>query len=130
MYACTIQKGEVISPADVCQTPTPAGPVPTPYPNVGATPQGEPACEKVLISGSPALNKGSSIAQTNGDQAGVGGGVASGEIMGEAKFTSASAKVKLEGSPAVRLSDPTTQNANNCVGSCLVLSQEKVLVLE
>jgi len=129
MYCCTTQKGTVISPADVCNVPTPAGPVPTPFPNTGMTAQGNPACQKVLVAGSPALNKGSSIAQTNGDQAGAAGGVSSGQIMGEAKFSMGSATVKLEGSPAVKLTNPTTQNANNCVGSCLVPSQEKVMIM-
>jgi uncharacterized Zn-binding protein involved in type VI secretion len=130
MYACTIQKGNVLAPGDVCKTPTPGGTVPVPYPNIGMTNTGDPSCQKVLISGSPALNKGSKISQTNGDQAGTSGGVVSGKIMGEAKFINGSQKVKLEGSPAVRLTSPTTQNSNNCTGSCLSPSQNKVMIME
>jgi hypothetical protein len=77
MYCCTAQKGTVISPGDICNVSTLAGPIPTPFPNMGMPPQGNPPCQKVLVAGSPALNKSSSIAQTNGDQAGAAGGVAS-----------------------------------------------------
>ncbi len=129
MFACTIQKGNVMSPADVCKTPTPAGPIPTPYPNIGMLPTAEPPCANVFIMGSPAVTKTSQIPLTNGDQAGVAMGVVSGQIMGEAKFTMGSMKVKFAGAPAVRMTDPTTQNANNAVGACLVPSQNKLLIL-
>lgn len=130
MYAVTQEGGMCMSPTDICETPTPAGPVPTPYPNIGEPTMGDPACERVLICGSPALNKASSIVQTDGDQVGAAGGVVSGEIMGEARFTEGSLKVTLEGAPAVRLTCPTTHNANNCVGSCLVPSQVLVMIME
>ena len=82
MYALNTEGGSLLYPMDVCQTPTPAGEVLVPCPNDGAPPMAEPGCEKVLICGAPALNKASTIPETNGDQAGVGGGVVSGEFMG------------------------------------------------
>ncbi|MGE4557494.1 MAG: DUF4150 domain-containing protein [Desulfovibrionaceae bacterium] len=129
MYACTIQKGNLMSEIDVCKTPTPAGPIPTPYPNIGMTPTADPPCSNVLIVGSPALNLECQIPMTNGDQAGAAMGMVSGEIMGEAKFTIGSETVTLEGSPAVRMGDPTTHNSNNAIGSCLVPSQSKLMIM-
>ncbi|WP_027185558.1 DUF4150 domain-containing protein [Desulfovibrio inopinatus] len=130
MYAITKEGGMLMSPADVCLTP--AGPVvvPIPYPNIGEPEMGEPACERVLINGTPSLNMSSTVMPSNGDQAGVMGGVVCGEIMGEVKFTEGSEKVTLAGSPAVRLTSSTTHNENNAVGACLVPSQTKVLIME
>ena len=129
MFACTIQTGNLLSPADVCKTPTPGGPVPIPYANVGMLPMATPPCAKVLVAGSPALSTECKVPMTSGDQPGVGLGVVSGKIMGEAKFTMGSTKVTLEGSPAVRLGDPTTHNANNAVGACMAPSQSKFMIL-
>ena len=71
-----------------------------------------------------------SSAVTVGDEAGTaGGGVAGGQIMGEAKFTSGSTKVKMEGSAAVYFGGITSQNANNAVGSVLSVSQCKVSIM-
>jgi len=130
MYALNKEGGSLLCPMDVCQTPTPAGEVPVPYPNIGEPPMGEPGCENVLICGAPALNKATTIPETNGDQAGVGGGVVSGEIMGEAKFIEGSVKVRFEGSPAVCLTTPTTHNSENGPGSCVEPSQFVVDIME
>jgi hypothetical protein len=129
MFACTIQKGSLMGEPDVCKTPTPVGSVPTPYPNSGMTPMADPPCSNVMIMGSPALNLECQIPMTNGDQAGVAMGMVSGKIMGEAKFTMGSEKVTLEGSPAVRMGDPSTHNSNNTIGSCLAPSQSKLMIM-
>jgi hypothetical protein len=130
MFAVTIEAGMLLSPTDVCLTP--AGPdlVPVPYPNIAQPELGDPVCDKVLICGSPALSKSSTIKLTDGDQSGVGGGVMSGRIMGEATFIEGSRKVKLQGNPAVRLTASTSHNANNCVGACLAPSQTVVVIME
>lgn len=128
MFAVTLGGGQCLSPADVCQVPTPAGPVPTPFPNIALPPTADPAAEKILISGMPALNLSSEMNPTNGDQAGAAGGVVSGVIMGPAKFTMGSMTVMFQGQPAVRLSGPTTQNQNNCVGTCIAPSQSVVMI--
>ncbi len=130
MFAITKQGGMLLSPTDVCLTPAGPTEIPVPYPNIAEPTMGDPACEKVLICGSPALNKSSSISQSNGDQAGVGGGVMSGKIMGEVKFSQGSTKVNIQGNPAVRLTTPPTHNSNNCVGACLAPSQTTVLIME
>ena len=52
--ACTNgPEGRSYAFPDVCKTPTPAGPVPIPYPNIGMLQQASPKtlCETVLICG-------------------------------------------------------------------------------
>lgn len=129
MFATTKEKGQVMAVPDVCKTPTPAGPVPMPYPNIGMAPTGNPVTQKVMIHGMPALTKASKIQPTNGDQPGSAGGVVSGKIMGPAEFIMGSVKVKLEGNPAVFMGNPTKQNDGNAVGSNLVPSQNVVMIM-
>jgi uncharacterized Zn-binding protein involved in type VI secretion len=112
MFAVTKQNGQCMAMPDVCKTPAPpAPPIPIPYPNIAMPMMGNPCTMKVLISGMPALTKSSKIPMSNGDQPGVAGGVVSGKMMGETEFILGSMKVKLEGNPAVKLGDPTKQNA-------------------
>ncbi|NUU02187.1 DUF4150 domain-containing protein [Herbaspirillum robiniae] len=130
MFAVTKQNGQCMAMPDVCKTPAPpAPPIPIPYPNIAMPMMGNPATLKVMISGMPALNKGSKIPMSNGDQPGVAGGVASSKIMGPAEFVMSSMKVKLEGSPAVRLGDTTKQNDGNAVGAVIAPSQAKVMIM-
>jgi len=130
MFATTKEKGQLFAMPDTCKTPTPGGPVPTPYPNTAMPQMGNPATTKVLINGMPALTKASKIQPTNGDQSGTaGGGVMSGKIMGPAEFIMGSTKVKLEGNPAVFMGNQTKQNDGNAVGSILAPSQNKVMIM-
>ena len=130
MFAVTKQAGQCMAMPDVCNTPIPpAGPVPIPYPNIAMPMMGNPATTKVMISGMPALTKSSKLTMSNGNQAGVNGGVVSGKIMGPAEFIMGSRKVKLEGNPAVRMGDTTKQNDGNAVGAVLVPSQVKVMIM-
>jgi uncharacterized Zn-binding protein involved in type VI secretion len=115
---------------DICKTPVGPAVVPLPYPNIAMSLMANPGAivENVLVMAMPALNIGTTILLTNGDQAGVEGGVASGMIMGEAAFITASENVMVGGMPAVRLTDMMTHNAENTVG--LVVSPgEQVVVL-
>lgn len=127
MFAATIQTGQVMSMPDVCKTPTPVGPVPIPYPNTAMNLMAAPPVVQVLISNSPAINKGSKIALSNGDQAGAAGGVVSGSMMGKCEFTTCSFKVKIKGKPAIRQLDQAQSNKGNCFGSLLQPSQTKVM---
>ena len=129
MFAVTIAGGQLMAVPDVCNTPTPAGPVPTPYPNTAMPAMGTPPVENVMIGGSPALNLSSEIPMTNGDQGGTAGGVASGTFMQAAKFTQGSQKVMIGGNPAVRLSSPTSHNNNNAIGAVLAPSQTVVMIM-
>lgn len=128
MFALTKEAGMAFAFPDVCKTPTPVGPVPIPYPNMGQMPMAEPGALKVLIVGVTALNKSCNVPLTEGDTTGVLGGVVSSTEMEQTKFVSSSEKVQIEGSPAVRFTDATTQNNANCEGCVIEPSQEKVLI--
>ncbi len=114
---------------DVCNTPTPAGPVPTPYPNLATGPMGIPAVYKVLFMCTPAHNMSTSVPMTNGDNAGVAMGLASGTVMGPSRHLTAAFTVLVGGMPATRLTSVALQNSTNCPGARLVPSQVKVLLL-
>lgn len=114
---------------DVCLTPTPAGPVPIPYPNIAAGPMGVPAAYNVLFMGTPAHNMSTTVPMTNGDNAGVATGVASGMVMGPSRHVTAAFTVLVGGMPATRLTSVSIQNSTNCPGCRVVPSQVKVLLL-
>src|SRR5882724_12641504 len=82
---------------DVCKTPTPAGPVPIPYPNIGMVPQATKVSTKVKIVGMDAVIENSEIPMSQGDEAGTAGGVVSGKNMDKIVFKKGSAKVTIEG---------------------------------
>lgn len=123
MFGLTREGGMAFAFPDVCLTPTPVGPVPVPYPNTAEMPMAEPGASRVYFVGVNALNKACTVPLTEGDTTGVDGGVASGTMMEQNKFVGSSEKVFIEGSPAVRLFDATTQNNQNCEGAVLEPSQ-------
>ena len=116
---------------DVCNTPTPAGPVPIPYPNTSLPPTAVPACYTIIMGAGPALNLGSIPPMSNGDNAGVAMGVASGMVMGPTKHMMGSKVLLLKGMPATRLLDPTGHNgmSPNGVGATIAPGQTKVMAL-
>ena len=129
MFASTNASGTftAIVP-DTCNTPSPTGVTPIPYPNIAQATASDPSsiCKKVMISGGLALNLGSKTLLSNGDEAGTAGGVASGRFIGECAFTKGSMKVQLQGKGAIRMGDSTTHNARNTTGMVSVPSQSKV----
>ena len=133
MYQITMQGGMNMGFPDVCLTPTPAGPVPIPYPNIstGATANPATTALTVLTDGMPSLNQMSQILISNGDNAGVNMGVASGMVMGPTEFILGSFTVLKQGAPAQRLTSMTGHNglSMNCPGVSLAPSQVTVLVL-
>ena len=131
MFAVCRVGGQLFAFPDVCQVPSPAGPVPTPFPNMAMPPLGNPLVQKVFINGGQALNMDSKIEMSSGDEAGVNGGVTSGQFVGKAQFLKGSEKVFIGGSPAVHLSSQTGQNgsSSNANGSVLQPSQTKVLIM-
>lgn len=99
---------------DVCKTPTPAGPVPIPYPNVARSSDTASGASTVKCDGNPVCNKGSNFSTSTGDEAGsAGGGVVSNKIKGKAEFVSFSSDVKFEGKNAVRAFDLMLHNDKN-----------------
>lgn len=125
--------GMCMAMPDVCNTPTPAGPVPVPYPNMGQTSMSLPSNNsvKVLADMMPTCTIMSQIPLSQGDNAGVAMGVASGLVMGPVKYNMGSTKVLLEGKPATRLANPTGHNgmSPNAVGTMIAPSQVKVMVM-
>ncbi len=129
MFANTQMMGMDTGFPDVCNTPTPAGPVPIPYPNITAGPMGVPAAYNVLFMMAPSHNMMTTIPMTNGDIAGVAMGVASGLVMGPSRHLTAAFTVLVGGAPATRLTSTSLQNSTNCPGCRVLPSQTKVLLL-
>ena len=129
MFANSQMMGMDLAFPDVCLTP--AGPVvvPIPCPNIAMGPTAIPSQMIVLIEAMPAHNLGTVTPLTNGDNAGVATGVASGLVMGPSRHLTAAFTVLFGGMPATRLTSMSLQNSTNAPGARLVPSQVKVLLL-
>jgi hypothetical protein len=114
---------------DVCLTPSPAGPVPIPYPDIAMGPTAIPNVPNILFMGTPAHNMATTIPMTNGDNAGLATGVASGTVMGPSRHLTGAFSILLKGMPATRLTSLSLQNNTNAPGCRVVPSQTKVLLL-
>jgi hypothetical protein len=129
MFANTSMMGMDLGFPDVCLTPAGPAVVPIPYPNIAMGPMGVPPVPNVLFMGMPAHNMGTVIPVTNGDNAGVAMGVASGTVMLTSRHLTAAFSVLVGGMPATRLTSVSLQNSTNCPGVRIVPSQTKVLLL-
>jgi hypothetical protein len=129
MFANCQMMGTDMGFPDVCLTPTPAGPVPIPYPNIATGPMAIPNCPTILFMCMPAHNLATTIPMTNGDNTGVNMGVASGTVMGPSRHVTGAFTVLLNGMPATRMTSVSLQNSTNCPGVRLVPSQALVLLL-
>lgn len=98
---------------DVCQTPTPGGPVPIPYPNIAKSQDTAMGSSTVTVDGQPIMLKDSCFSQSTGDEAGSAGGVLSGIIKGKAEFINYSFDVMVEGKNVCRLGDMMLLNNRN-----------------
>jgi uncharacterized Zn-binding protein involved in type VI secretion len=96
---------------DVCKTPSPAGPIPIPYPNIAKSGDTADGSKDVKIDGNPIMLQGSNFATSTGDEAGTaGGGIVSNTTKGKAEFINYSFDVKIEGKSVPRLGDMMLQN--------------------
>ena len=129
MFANTQMMGVDSGAPDVCLTPSPAGPVPVPYPNVAAGPMGSPAVNHVLFMATPAHTLATQVSLTNGDNAGVATGMASGTVMGPSRHLTGAFTTLVGGMPATRVTSTSLQNSTNCPGVRVAPSQVKVLIL-
>jgi hypothetical protein len=126
--------GQAFAFPDVCKVPAPpAPPIPTPFPNFANLMQanGGTCSKKVKVMNQPVITVASDVPMTQGDEAGVAGGVSSGTNMQKAVFKSGVTKVKVEGNDVVNVLKPTAHNgasANAPGGSVIAPSQTKVLV--
>ncbi|RJS21809.1 hypothetical protein DRW03_15835 [Corallococcus sp. H22C18031201] len=99
---------------DVCKTPSPAGPVPIPYPNVAQSSDTDQGTKTVSVEGNPVCVKDSNFKTSSGDEAGTaGGGVASSKTKGKAEFVNFSFDVKFEGKNVARAMDLMLHNDKN-----------------
>ncbi|MEM8813288.1 MAG: DUF4150 domain-containing protein [Pseudomonadota bacterium] len=113
---------------DVCLTPIPV-PTPVPYPNLAMGVTAIPSQFKVLTMFMPNHNLSTTVPLSNGDNAGVNMGVASGMVMGPARELMGSVKVFECVMPVTKMLSPTLQNSTNAPGTNLAPSQVKVAVL-
>ncbi len=101
---------------DVCKTPSPGGPVPIPYPNISQSATLDKGTTTVKADGGMMIaTKGSEFSLSNGDNAGVAGGVKSSTFMKESTWILYSFDVKMDGKNACRLTDKKFQNHENTV---------------
>ena len=102
---------------DVCKTPSPGGPIPVPYPNIGKSSDTSTGAKKVKTDGQMPMVKGAKYMMSTGDEAGsAGGGVVSNKIKGECEYMMYSFDVKFEGKNVCRLGDPLFHNKKNIMG--------------
>ncbi|CDS48443.1 hypothetical protein [Polaromonas sp. CG9_12] len=109
---------------DVCKTPSPAGPVPLPYPNMSQSATLAKGTTTVKADGGMMIAiKGSEFSLSNGDNPGVAGGVKSSTFMKESTWILYSFDVKMDGENACRLTDKKFQNHENTVDLAGTLQQ-------
>lgn len=131
MFANTQMGGIKFAFPDVCKTPSPVGPIPIPYPNIATNMTSIPNVFNVFIGCAPAHNLATTGTISNGDNAGVLGGVASQIMMGPCREQMGSTNVFIGGMPATKMLSLTGQNgmAQNIPGINLAPSQVKVMIL-
>ena len=130
--ASTKGGGQCMGVPDVCLTPSPVGPIPIPYPNIGMLNQAQKTSKKVKIVGKETVTLKSEISRSMGDEAGSNGGVMSGVNMDKVTFKKGSLTVKVEGQPCVHLTSVSAHNgmnANMPAGTQVAPSQTKVFVM-
>ncbi len=95
---------------DVCKTPSAAGPIPIPYPNIAKSSDTAMGSKTVSMDGNPIMLKGSNFSTSTGDEAGSAGGVISGINKGKAEFINYSFDVMTEDKNVPRLGDMMQHN--------------------
>jgi hypothetical protein len=98
---------------DVCKTPTPAGPIPIPYPNVARSADTAKGTKRVKADGQSVCVKTSRFSKSNGDEPGTVGGIISNTNRNRAEFINYSFDVKFEGKNVARALDLMLHNKKN-----------------
>lgn len=101
---------------DVCKTPSPGGPVPIPYPNIGTSNDTSKGPKSVKTDKKMPMVKGAQYSRSSGDEAGVAKGVVSNDQMGVCEYMMYSFDVKFEGKNVCRMGDPLFHNKKNIMG--------------
>jgi len=112
--AISIDAAECMTIPDVCKTPTPAGPIPIPYPNTGTTLMANPATivDNVFIAAMPAVVEESEIMMSEGDDLGVAGGIISSMFIGPISVELGSVTVFIGGRGAAYVGSLTGHNGD------------------
>lgn len=128
MYASTKGGGMCFAFPDTCNTPSPSGVTPITYPNTAQCSMATGASETVKIGNMATIHKSSSIPSSNGDEAGVSGGVVSGVNMNQCGYEMGVSTVQIEGNDAINHLKTTGQNGSsaNAVGAQVSPSQTVV----
>ncbi|MBI3897460.1 MAG: DUF4150 domain-containing protein [Gammaproteobacteria bacterium] len=126
MFGNCQRGGSDVAFPDVCLTPP--TPVPVTYPNIASGPMGVPGVYHVMWGLAPAHNMRTVIPLSNGDNAGVALGVASGMVMGPSRHLTAAYTLLVGGMPATRMTSMSLQNSTNASGVRLFPSQLKVAI--
>ena len=116
MMSVVHQDSGGVSPSfpDVCKTPSPAGPIPIPYPNIAKSGDTAKGTKKVKCDGNSVCVEDSNFSTSVGDEAGqAGGGVVSNKTKGKAEFVNYSFDVKFEGKGVARALDLMLHNDKN-----------------
>jgi Domain of unknown function (DUF4150) len=117
---------------DVCKVPAPpAPPIPTPFLNLGQLATATKTCPKVKLQAMEAATEATEIPLSQGDEAGVAGGMISGRNMDKITIKKGSTKVSFGGKAAAHLTSITAHNGSNAnmpAGQQIAPSQVKVLV--
>jgi carboxyl-terminal processing protease len=120
-------KGQNVNTPDVCNTPAGTTTVPIPYVNVAQNNQAIGFAKTVMVEGSYALNIGTSVPTTSGDESGSAHPV----TKQESRWVTGSATVYIECFNAVTLTSPSTGNACNAAsGAAVVPSATTVFFTE
>ncbi len=108
--------GQSVVFPDVCKVPTPAGPVPIPFPNIAKSSDTSAGPESVTCDGQMPMVDGAAYSKSTGDEPGTVGGVISGVNLDIAEFMLYSFDVKFEGKGVCRLGDILFHNKKNTLG--------------
>jgi len=102
---------------DTCKTPSPAGPVPLPYPNITQWSDGT-GSSKVTALNKETMRKGDVFRMSSGDEAGTAGGsVVSSKIKGKSEVKEGCDGVKVEGKDIAYLLVTVGQNGGSTKSS-------------
>ncbi len=128
MFTNTQMPGmDIATIPDVCKVPPLA--IPVPFPNLAPMIMGEPTQFETLILCMPAHNMATMRMLSQGDDAGVMGGIISQMDMGLSMNVEPVTNVLIGGPPATKMTNLTIQNVCNTEGMSLVPSQEVVMML-
>lgn len=130
MFASTKAGGTCFAFPDTCNTPSPSGVTPITYPNIAECSMATGTSETVKMGNMATVHKGSSISSSNGDEAGVSGGVTSGVNMSKCAFKVGVSNIQIEGNDAIDHLQMTGQNgsSSNAVGAQVAPSQTTVMM--